>query len=110
VLFVSRVDYDPASARLVLTLITGTKILDTGDRILLQGHADDVSVSEMAACVERRGWGSVVIEGTPEFRSEMARELIARGIEVVDCPLPWDEQEHLRKGDRHAPVAPARMC
>jgi hypothetical protein len=96
VLHLARVDYDPASARLVLTLITGTKILDTGDRVLLQGHADDIAVSEMAACVERRGWSSVVVEGADEFRREMARELLSRGIEVEDCPLDPREVEQLR--------------
>lgn len=91
VLFLSRVDYDPASARLVLTLTSGTKILDTGDRVLVQGYPDEIAVAEMAACVGRRGWSSVVIEGTPEFRREMARELIMRGIEVEDCPLSPEE-------------------
>lgn len=96
VLHLARVDYDPASARLVLTLITGTKILDTGDRVLVQGYPDDIAVSEMAACVERRGWSSVVVEGADEFRQEMARELIARGIEVEDCPLDPREVQELR--------------
>jgi hypothetical protein len=97
VLHLARVDYEPASARLVLTLVTGTKILDTGDRVLLQGHTDDVSVTELVACVERRGWSSVVVEGDHEFRCEMARELLRRGIQVLDCPLSWDEQEALRR-------------
>lgn len=95
VLHLARVDYDPASARLVLTLTSGTKILDTGDRILVHGHADDIAVSEMAACVERRGWSSVVVEGADEFRREMARELIIRGIEVEDCPLSHEERAFL---------------
>lgn len=33
----------------------------------------------------------------PEFRVRMARELLARGIEVRDCPLTADEQAELRR-------------
>jgi len=96
VLHMARVDWEPVSGRLLLVLTSGTRLLDSGDRILLKGRADDLSVSEMAACVERRGWGSVVVEGDPEFRAEMARELLSRGIEVEDCPLPRAEAEALR--------------
>ena len=96
VLHMARVDWEPVSGRLLLVLTSGTRLLDSGDRILLKGHADDLSVSEMAACVERRGWPVVAIEGDPEFRAEIARELLRRGIEVEDCPLPEAEVTALR--------------
>jgi hypothetical protein len=89
-------------------LMTGTKLLDTGDRVLVHGHADDIAVSEMAACVERRGWSSVVVEGDHEFRQEMARELLSRGIEVEDCPLDPREVEQLRmRAMEGTPPSPA---
>jgi hypothetical protein len=107
---VRRIDWDDAGARLLLTLWSGTQILDTGDRITVRGIVDDIAISELVACVTRRGWSVVRVSGDAEFRVAASRELLRMGIEVVDCPLPWDEQGHLRKGDRHAPVTPARMC
>lgn len=97
VLHLARVDLDPEGTRLLLTLTSGTKLLDTGDRILVQGHADDITVAEMAACVERRGWMMVEVSGDPAFRIEMSRELLSRGIEVADCPLPAEEAAALRR-------------
>lgn len=97
VLHLARVDLDPEGTRLLLTLSSGTKIMDTGDRIVLQGRPDDVAVEEMAACVERRKWPLVEVSGDERFRMEMSRELLLRGIEVVDCPLPADEQAELRR-------------
>lgn len=103
---VRRIDWDDTGARLLLTLWSGTQLLDTGDRIVMRGHADDVSVREMAACVERRGWGSVVVEGDQRFSQEMARELLRRGIEVEDCPLLPGEVEALRAEAGAAGVQP----
>lgn len=97
VLHLARVDLDPEGTRLLLTLVTGTKIMDTGDRIVLQGRPDDVAVEEMAACVERRRWPLVEVSGDEQFRTEMSRQLMLRGVEVVDCPLPAAEQAELMR-------------
>lgn len=94
---IRRVDWDETGARLLLTLVTGTHLLDTGDRITVRGLVDDVSTHEMAECVLRRGWQEVEVTGDPEFRVRMSRELMARGIEVKDCPLSRDEQARLRR-------------
>lgn len=105
VLNLSRVDVDPQGRFVMLTLRSGTQLLDTGDRITVRGEVDDVAVSELVACVERRGWGPVVLTGDDEFRAAASRELLRRCIEVVDCPLCEDEQEALRQkanGDRAA--------
>lgn len=90
----SRVDYDPESARLMLTLWSGTRILDAGDRLTVRGVVNDVALHELAECVERREWERVEVTGDRDFRMQMSRELIMRGIEVVDCPLAaWEIQE-----------------
>jgi hypothetical protein len=34
--------------------------------------------------------------GDEEFRRVMGWELLASGVEVVDCPLPPDEQDKIR--------------
>lgn len=97
VLNLRRIDGDEQGAWVMLTLNSGTRLLDTGDRITVRGLVDDVAADELAECVERRGWREVDISGDPEFRVRMARELMARGVEVRDCPLPAEEQEELRR-------------
>lgn len=97
VLNIRRIDQDPEGMWVRLTLNSGTRLLDTGDRITVRGVVDDVAVDELAECVERRGWDRVEITGDPEFRMAMSRELMARGIEVLDCPLSRDEQAELRR-------------
>lgn len=96
VLNLARVDVDPKGWFVMLTLRSGTQLLDTGDRITVRGNVADVAVSELVACVERRGWGAVVLTGDDEFRMAASRELLRRGIAVVDCPLDEDEQATLR--------------
>lgn len=97
VLNLRRVDHDPFNSFVLLTLWSGTQLLDTGDCITVRGVVDDVAVSELVACVERRGWGAVVLTGDDGFRMAASRELLRRGIGVVDCPLDEDEQETLRQ-------------
>ena len=96
VLNLRRIDVDPSGRYVLLTLWSGTQLLDTGDRITVRGNADDVAISEMVACAERRGWQAVEVSGPDEFRVEASRALLLRGIAVVDCPLPEAEQAALR--------------
>ncbi len=97
VMNVRRIDRDPEGLWVRLTLNNGARLLDTGDRITVRGLIDDVAIDEMAECVGRRGWTEVEITGDPEFRTRMARELLLRGIEVRDCPLPPKEVAELRR-------------
>lgn len=97
VLNLRRVDTDPSGRYVLLTLWSGTQLLDTGDRIVVRGTADDIAISEMVACAERRGWRSVEVTGSEEFRREASRALLMRGIDVVDCPLSEAEQAALRR-------------
>ena len=96
VLNLRRVDVDPSGRFVLLTLYSGTQLLDTGDRITVRGTADDITITELVACAERRGWQAVEVSGTEEFRAETARALLLRGIEVMDCPLSEAEQAALR--------------
>ena len=96
VLALRRVDADRRGKYILLTLWSGTQILDTGDKITVKGPADDVTVAELAACVARRGWQAVEVDGDPEFRVAAARELLRAGVEVLDCPLSDEEQAELR--------------
>ncbi len=91
-----RVDTDPDGKYVLLTLVTGTQLLDTGDRITVRGQPDDIAISELVACCARRGWTAVQVDGDEAFRAAASRELIGRGIQVVDCPLSLEEQAELR--------------
>ncbi len=97
VLALRRVDVEEDGKYVMLTLWSGTQILDTGDKITVKGPADDVAVAELVACVARRGWQAVEVDGDPEFRVAAARELLRQGIKVLDCPLSDEEQAELRE-------------
>ena len=94
-LHLSRVDIDAGTGSVLITLTNGARILDTGDRITLRGEVEELGVAELAECARRRGWKSAVLTGNEEFRLAAARALLRRGIAVVDCPLPLDEQHAL---------------
>ncbi len=91
-----RVDTDPDGKFVLLTLTTGTQLLDTGDRITVRGQPDDIAIEELVACCARRGWTAVEVTGDEAFRIAASRELLRQGIEVVDCPLSEDEMAELR--------------
>lgn len=95
-LHLRRVDVHPETGTVLITLNSGTRILDTGDRVTVRGTADDIAISELVACAERRGWQAVEVSGSAEFRAEASRALLLRGIDVVDCPLTPEEQAALR--------------
>ena len=95
-LHVRRVDVHPQTGTVLITLNSGTRILDRGDRITVRGTADDVAIKELVACVGRRGWTAVEVTGNEEFRTEASRALLLRGIDVVDCPLSEAERAALR--------------
>ena len=97
VLALRRVDVEEDGKYVLLTLWSGTQLLDTGDRVTVKGRADDVAVLELVACVARRGWLAVEVDGDPEFRVAAARELLRQGVEVMDCPLSFEEQAGLRQ-------------
>jgi hypothetical protein len=92
------VKVEPDRPCVTLTLTTGTRIIDTGDRISLVGEVDDVSVDELVACVTRRGWKSVELTGDDEFRREATRRLmrLAPPVEVKDNPLDPLERSAIR--------------
>lgn len=92
-----RVDVEPVTGRVVITLTTGALLLDTGDKITLRGEVDDISIAEMAQCILRKGWSEVILTGDDEFRVEMSRELLSMGVEVRDCPLTKEEQRKIRE-------------
>ena len=81
------VDWIASDKALVLTLDTGTLLVDRFDRIDVVGNADDVAVSELVACVRRRGWQAVRLFGSDQFRVDAACALLAAGIQVEDPPV-----------------------
>ena len=98
VMNMSRVDIDPQGRFVLLTLKSGTQLLDTGERVTVRGEVDDVAVEELVACAGRRGWKRVVLAGSDAFRKDAARALLRQGIEVDNCPLSKAEQEIIRSG------------
>ena len=61
----------------VLTLVTGSRIVDRRDRVEIVGRVDDVSVAEIVEAVRRHGWPSVTVEGDMGFRVAATKALLA---------------------------------
>lgn len=87
------VDWHAESQALILTLDTGTRLIDRHDRIDVVGTADDVAIAELVACVGRRGWEAVTVHGDAAFRAAATRALREAGIAVANAPAARPEAE-----------------
>jgi Large polyvalent protein-associated domain 7 len=86
-----KVEWRGADEALVLTLCSGTQIIDRHDEVVALGEPDSTAIALMVACAQRHGWPSAAAHGSEEFRVAAARALLAAGIRVADPPLPADE-------------------
>ncbi|PPQ34071.1 LPD7 domain-containing protein [Rhodopila globiformis] len=86
-----KVEWRAADAALVLTLRTGTQIIDRRDEVVALGEPDSNAIALMVACAQRHGWLSAAVHGSEAFRVAAARALLAAGIKIVDPPLPAEE-------------------
>lgn len=68
-------EYDPQAEEVILTLDNGARIRDGMTRIRLEGQVDEISVNEMVAAVQRRGWRAVNLTGSIEFQRQAAFRL-----------------------------------
>ncbi len=108
-----RVKVDEQAKAVVITLLSGTVLVDRRDRIDVVGRTDDMAVEELAEAVLRRGWDAVLVEGEPEFRVAVARRLAALRppVRVVDNPLSEYEIAEILDADSPAlPLAPSRLA
>ena len=84
------IDVDEKHQAVILLLRSGTRIVDRQDRIDVVGTADDVAIGELVEAVRRRGWSSVQVHGSLEFRKAAARRLraLVPSVSVVgDVPV-----------------------
>ena len=86
---ITAIDVDREHEAVILTLRSGTQLVDRLDRIDVVGKPDDVAVGELAEAVRRRGWAAVTLRGSPEFRRAAALRLAALEppIHVAGSPL-----------------------
>ena len=87
------VDWHTESQALILTLDTGTRLIDRHDRIDVVGDADDVAIAELVACVVRRGWETVTVHGDAAFRAAATRALLEAGIVIANAPVAQPETD-----------------
>lgn len=112
---VKHVYVNRAHGAVVLTLWSGTRLVDRHDRIYVVGEVDDVAVEELVEAVRRRSWDAVELHGDEPFRRAAARALamIEPPIAVAGNPLDQGEQDDLADlvARRHprasSPLAPA---
>ena len=106
------IDVDPAHGAVIITLLSGTRLVDRQDRIDVIGIADDVAIDELVAAVRRRGWDAVELHGDPAFRRAAAIRLqrLDPPITVVDSPLTEADRLEIERDTRsrvqdHEPTA-----
>ena len=68
-------EYDRGAQEVRLTLDNGAIIRDGMTRIVLEGRVDEVSVDELVAAVQRRGWRAVNLVGSLDFQRAAALRL-----------------------------------
>ena len=80
-----------------ITLRSGTKLVDTLDRIDVVGKADNVAVAELVEVVRRRRWDAVELYGSLEFRRATAfrLQMLEPPIAVADSPLTEADQAEI---------------
>ena len=96
------IDVDRERRAVILTLRSGTRLIDRLDRIDVVSNADDVAVDEMTEAVRRRGWDAVEVYGDLAFRRATALrlQLLEPPVAVADSPLTEvddAETERLRR-------------
>jgi hypothetical protein len=94
---IKHIEVDPRGA-VVMTLWSGSKLVDRLDRIDVVGTVDDVAVDELVVAIQRRKWDAVEVHGSPAFRRAIAGHLAVLDppVAVVDNPLSDDELAQLR--------------
>ena len=93
-----RVDVDEARGAVILTLFSGTRLVDRRDRIDVVGVIDDVTVDELVEAVRRRGWDAVEVKGAHGFRHAVALRmaLLEPPVAVADVELSEIDQNVIR--------------
>lgn len=86
---IARIEVDERSATVILTLTSGTKLIDRPTRIDVIGAADDITVAELMKAVRRRGWSAVSLTGDATFRRAVAWAMASADppIEVINSSL-----------------------
>jgi hypothetical protein len=110
---VKHVYVNHAHAAVVLTLWSGTRLVDRHDRIYVVGEVDDVAVEELVEAVRRRGWDAVELHGDETFRRAAARALalVEPSIAVAGNPLdPVELDELADLVARRRPRAPSPLA
>ena len=93
------IDVDPTHGAVIITLLSGTRLVDRQDRIDVVGIADDVAIDELVAAVRRRGWDAVELRGDHAFRRAAAirLQLLDPPITVADSPLTEADQAEIER-------------
>lgn len=78
---------DPRS-EIVVQIRDGARIRDDGRRISAQGEADSRAIQIMVEMARARGWKSVRLQGSDEFRLAAAAQLERAGICIDQAPSP----------------------
>lgn len=111
---ISRIGLDRQSGAVHLLLLDGTRIRDDGTRVALAGPLTDQAAEELVAAAQRRGWTTVELTGTAEFKNAMALRLALAEppVAVTNHELPAALQAQIeaklarRAADQQQPPTP----
>jgi hypothetical protein len=93
------IEVDQARKAVILTLRSGTRIVDRRTRIDIIGQTDDVAIAEVVSAVQRRGWDAVRLHGPLAFQRAAAvqLQLLDPPVIVADSPLTEADQIKLER-------------
>lgn len=89
--------FDESRDHLLIDLLDGTRLIDSGTEIRLIGRVTVTAARELAAAAERHGWTSVRVRGSRAFKEAVTFECALRGIPVVNHKLSSKDQERLER-------------
>lgn len=87
-------------------------VKDCGNRIVPCGSPDlpvsDAKISAMLTIAQEKGWKSIKLTGTPEFRERAAQMALTKGFQLADADLSRRFSPAPSKAVNAAPAAPAQ--
>lgn len=72
-----------------ILLTSGTRIVDSGDRLHTDNGNDDKAIQVMLEIARAKGWSSINISGTKDFQARAARAAVLAGFDVTNPDLAY---------------------
>lgn len=81
----------------LLTYDSGAKLYDYGKGLALEGKPSQEAISDLVDSIERYGWQYVKLSGSEDFKSAVASEMEARGLQIKHNYSPENMLDYMQK-------------